>query len=153
MKYKEFEALLEEVKTKFTPGVKFDNHNIGGDQVHTVTTKDGFAKMGDDIIVLCVNGMVGYGSTIRVHKNNEDALIIKDELENTDNDVLNNSDYDSLYSKVENLRSRLSDRISQLKRHSVEYIESGDEDNSMLSNIKANTLSVVLTNIDEILND
>ena len=85
MKYNEFEALLEEIKTKFTPGIKFDNHNIGGDQVHTVTTKDEFVMMGG-IIVLCVNGMVGYRSNIPVHKNNVDALIIKDELENQDND-------------------------------------------------------------------
>ena len=87
MKYAEFKALLEEMKTKFVPGVKFDNLNIGGTRIHTVTDNDRLAMMGDGIIVLCVNGIVGRdvlmnpsdntGEIIRVYADGKEADILE----------------------------------------------------------------------------
>lgn len=86
MKYAEFKALLEEMKTKFVPGVKFDNLNIGGTRIHKVTHNDRLAMYGDGTIVLCVNGIVGRdimnkkdnsGELIRVYADGQEANILK----------------------------------------------------------------------------
>ena len=86
MKYSEFKALLEEMKTKFIPGVKFDNLNIGGTTIHTITTEDRLAMMGEGTIVICVNGILGRnvlmdpsdktGKMIRVYADGKAADIL-----------------------------------------------------------------------------
>ena len=55
MKYSEHKELLEFVKNKLQPGVTFDNKNINGTTIHTVTENDRFAMHGKGI-ALCIDG-------------------------------------------------------------------------------------------------
>ena len=57
--------ILESVKFTLKPGTKFDNKNIGGTTVHTVTENDRFAMSGNGI-VLGLNG--GTDKLILVYK-------------------------------------------------------------------------------------
>lgn len=57
MKYSEHKELLEFVKSKLQPGVTFDNRNINGTTIHTVTENDKFAMHGNGI-VLGIDGRI-----------------------------------------------------------------------------------------------
>lgn len=85
MTYAEHYSLLNKMKTKFTPGVKFDNLNIGGTTIYKMTENDRLVMMGDGCIVLCVDGVLGRdmtkpknrsGEMIVVYKNNQQAEIL-----------------------------------------------------------------------------
>jgi len=85
MTYAEHYSLLNEMKTQFTTGVKFDNLNIGGTTIYTTTENDRLVMMGDGCIVLCVDGVLGRdmtkpknrsGEMILVYKNNQQAEIL-----------------------------------------------------------------------------
>jgi hypothetical protein len=85
MTYTEHYSLLNEMKTQFTPGVKFNNLNIGGTKIYKMTDNDRLAMMGDGWIVLCVDGVLGRdmtkpknrsGEMIVVYKNNQQAEIL-----------------------------------------------------------------------------
>jgi hypothetical protein len=66
MKYAEFKSILDQMKSTFVPGVTFDNKNIGGSTVHTVTENDRLAMFGIDSVVLGLNG--GTDKLIVVYK-------------------------------------------------------------------------------------
>ena len=65
MTYSEHKEILESVKSTLKPGTTFDNTNIGGSIVHTVTENDRFAMFGDGV-VLGLNG--GTDKLIVVYK-------------------------------------------------------------------------------------
>jgi hypothetical protein len=65
MTYSEHKEILDQMKSTFVPGVTFDNNNIGGTTVHTVTESDRFAMSGNGI-VLGLNG--GTDKLIVVYK-------------------------------------------------------------------------------------
>lgn len=67
MTYSEHKEILESVKSTLKPGTTFDNKNIGGTTVHTVTENDRFAMFGIDSVVLGLNG--GTDKIIVVYKN------------------------------------------------------------------------------------
>ena len=72
MTYSEHKEILESVKSTLKPGTTFDNKNIGGSTVYTVTENDRFVMFGNGV-VLGLNG--GTDKLIVVYK--EDKLTDK----------------------------------------------------------------------------
>jgi hypothetical protein len=73
MKYAEFKSILDKMKSTFVPGVTFDNKNLGGSTIYTVTENDRLAMQGTGTIVLGVNG--GTDKLIVVYKDGKTAEI------------------------------------------------------------------------------
>ena len=67
--------ILESVKSTLKPGTTFDNKNIGGTTVHTVTENDRFAMFGNGV-VLGLNG--GTDKLILVYKDGKIFEMTKD---------------------------------------------------------------------------
>ena len=65
MTYSEHKEILESVKSALKPGTTFDNTNICGSTVHTVTENDRFVMFGNGV-VLGLNG--GTDKLIVVYK-------------------------------------------------------------------------------------